>query len=123
VCQDRGIGSRRVLVRIDHPSVQLGFGSRRDHTGDGESAEVVAKAHATLGASDEFGLVERPQCWHYRSVVIANGSLLPVTWMSTVRICEVGMLVAADKPFASSPAGFHEPTAVWTPSCVVTTMS
>ena len=59
----------------------------------------------------------------YRSVVIASGSLLPLTRMSTVRICEVGMLVAAESPLASSPAGFHEPTGRCTPSCVVTTMS
>ena len=59
----------------------------------------------------------------YRSVVIASGSLLPVTRMSTVRVCEVGMLVAADRPVASSPADFHEPTVFCTPSWVVTTMS
>jgi hypothetical protein len=59
----------------------------------------------------------------YRNVLIASGSLLPVTRMSTVRICFVGMLVAADSPVASSPAGFHEPTVCCTPSCVVTTMS
>jgi hypothetical protein len=29
--------------------------------------------------------------------------------MSTVLICEAGMLVAADSPVAPSPAGFHEP--------------
>ena len=48
----------------------------------------------------------------YRSVVIANGSSLPLTRMSIERICAVGMLVAADNPDASSPAGFQDPTAV-----------
>ena len=59
----------------------------------------------------------------YLSVVMASGSSVPVSRMSTVRICDAGMLVAADSPVASSPDGFQEPTAVCTPSCVVTTMS
>src|ERR1700742_337036 len=59
----------------------------------------------------------------YCSFLIASGSLLPLTRMSTVLICEAGMLVAADSPVASSPAGFHEPTTFCWPSCVVTTMS
>ncbi len=78
---------------------------------------------ATRPDPTRCGVHGPPQIGGYRSVVIAKGSLVPLTRMSTVRICEVGMLVAADRPVASSPAGFHEPTVFCTPSCVVTTMS
>ena len=71
----------------------------------------VRRAKGSSPQSFTRGLA-RSRTGTYRSVLIARGSLVPVTRMSTVRICDVGMLVAADRPVASSPAGFHDPTAL-----------
>lgn len=56
-------------------------------------------------------------------LVTASGSSVPVTRISTLAISDVGMLVAADNPAASSPAGRQEPTTICPPLFVVTTMS
>ena len=98
------------------PAVAVLIAPNRRLSGDGRLKCVAVPG--TAPGNDAL-----PEIGSYRSVVIASGSPLPVTRISTVRICEVGMLVAADSPFASSPAGFHEPTVFCTPSCVVTTMS
>jgi hypothetical protein len=98
------------VVGADQPDVGSGDDELRSRPEEGKGYLTVAGELPELEASDY-------------NVEIATGSRSPVTRMSTVRICGFGMLVAADNPVASSPAGFHDPTTYCVPSSVVTTMS